>query len=44
MPPIALRLALTAPWPWRNSVRYIAMSPSEIVCRTVETAIHAYAP
>ena len=44
MPPIAPRLAVTAAWPWWNTMRYIVISPSVIVPRTAAIATQAYAP
>ena len=41
MPPMAPRLAVTATWPWRNSMMYIVISPSVITPRTASTAHQA---
>jgi hypothetical protein len=41
MPPMEDRIADTAAWPCRNSIRYIVICPSEIRVPMAATAIHA---
>ena len=41
MPPIADRIADTADWPWRNSIRYIVISPSVMRLAIAARAIQA---
>ena len=39
MPPIADRIAATADWPWRNSMKYMVIWPSVMRPTTVVSAI-----
>src|SRR3546814_4919234 len=43
MPPIADRLADTAAWPWRNSIRYMVIWPRVMRPTIVVMAIQPYA-